>query len=350
MFTPPDFETIRRAILRDTQSFFPDADISPDSEHFVHASRLAACAAGQYAHQAWIVRQIFPDTADSAYLERHAALRGINRRNATFADGRATVSGTVGASLPVGLTIKCGQRFYQTREAGTISSGGTVRLAIVATSSGSLNNLPASTAQLMAPPTGVLADCTIEAKGGADAESDVSLLSRLLAVIRRPPAGGNKYDYQNWALSVDGVASAYVYPLRRGPGTVDIAITSDQGAPSADTVAKVQAYIDEVRPVTAKNVQVLAPDETRVDVRVQVKTQGIGPTEARDRIQAALAAHFALLGVGQDVIVSQLETAISNVAGITDRKLMAPTANLQADVQHKIEWFVLGDVVVENIP
>ncbi|WP_413462564.1 baseplate J/gp47 family protein [Kingella kingae] len=44
--------------------------------------------------------------------------------------------------------------------------------------------------------------------------------------MRRPPAGGNQYDYKNWALSVDGVSSAYVYPLRRGLGTVDIAITS----------------------------------------------------------------------------------------------------------------------------
>ena len=88
MFNVPSFDDIRDAVLRDTQSLDPSADISPDSDHYVHASRLAACASGQYAHQVWIARQIFPDTADTAYLERHAALRGLTRRRATVAMGR----------------------------------------------------------------------------------------------------------------------------------------------------------------------------------------------------------------------------------------------------------------------
>ncbi|MBH5823791.1 baseplate J/gp47 family protein, partial [Neisseria meningitidis] len=83
MFETPTFEQIRERILRDTKSLWPDADISPDSDHYVHASRLASCAEGQYAHQSWIVRQIFPDTADREYLERHASMRGLRRRNPT---------------------------------------------------------------------------------------------------------------------------------------------------------------------------------------------------------------------------------------------------------------------------
>lgn len=50
MFETPTFEQIRERILRDTKSLWPDADISPDSDHYVHASRLASCAEGQYAH------------------------------------------------------------------------------------------------------------------------------------------------------------------------------------------------------------------------------------------------------------------------------------------------------------
>ena len=115
MFTPPDFDTIRAAILRDTQSLIPDADISADSDHYVHASRLASCAAGQYAHQTWITRQIFPDTADTDYLERHAVLRGITRRAATRAGGTATLAGTAGAVLAAGVQIKLGNRLRHHR-------------------------------------------------------------------------------------------------------------------------------------------------------------------------------------------------------------------------------------------
>lgn len=104
----------------------------------------------------------------------------------------------------------------------------------------------------MAAPAGVATECRLTVQGGTDRESDASLLARLLEIIRRPPAGGNRYDYKNWALSVDGVTSAYVYPLRRGLGTVDIAITSADGVSSEETVRRVQAYIDEMRPVTQK--------------------------------------------------------------------------------------------------
>ena len=99
MFDTPTFEDIRSAILRDTLSLDPSADVSADSDHYVHASRLASCAVGQYAHQHWIVRQMFPDTADAAYLERHAGLRGLRRRSPTAAAGTAAVCGTANAAV-----------------------------------------------------------------------------------------------------------------------------------------------------------------------------------------------------------------------------------------------------------
>ena len=111
MFKTPTFEQIRDTILRDTKSIWPSADVSEDSDHFVHASRLASCAMGQYAHQHWIARQIFPDTAESDYLERHAAMRGLRRRNPTTASGTLTVSGIAQSMLSDGLQVRIGQRF-----------------------------------------------------------------------------------------------------------------------------------------------------------------------------------------------------------------------------------------------
>ena len=350
MFTPPNFDTIRAAILRDTQSLIPDADISADSDHYVHASRLASCAAGQYAHQTWITRQIFPDTADTDYLERHAALRGITRRAATRAGGTATLAGTAGAVLPAGAQMKLGNRFYTTTADATIDGSLSARVPIVATEAGEQGNCDTTAGQLMAASAGISSDVVLSATGGTDAENDASLLSRLLERIRRPPAGGNRHDYKNWALSVDGVSSAYVYPLRRGLGTVDVAITSANQLPSAETLAAVQNYIDAVRPVTAKNVRVLAPDITRVDVHVQIKLSGADWAAAQRDIQAALVAHFDALTPADDVVVSQLEAVISNVAGVVDRVLLAPRENMHADTVSKIEWFKLGSLNVERLP
>ena len=59
-------------------------------------------------------------------------------------------------------------------------------------------------------------------------EMDSSLLARLLEYIRRPPAGGNKYDYVKWAKAIDNVTAAYCYPLAQGLGTVDVVIVANE--------------------------------------------------------------------------------------------------------------------------
>ena len=59
-------------------------------------------------------------------------------------------------------------------------------------------------------------------------ETDAALLARLLEYIRRPPAGGNRYDYIKWATAVDNVHRAWCYPLSQGLGTVDVVILANE--------------------------------------------------------------------------------------------------------------------------
>lgn len=95
-------------------------------------------------------------------------------------------------------------------------------------------------------------------------ETDAELLARLLEYIRRPPAGGNKYDYEKWALEVEGVRAAYCYPLAQGLGTVDVLImandeTTGSEVPSSHslqgTITDIQAskLIDGIADFTAPN-------------------------------------------------------------------------------------------------
>ena len=116
-----------------------------------------------------------------------------------------------------------------------LDAAGVATVAIAANVAGTAANLPAgSQATLMAAPAGVSSQVLLASmSGGVEAESDAELLARLLELIRRPPAGGNRYDYRRWALEVPGVSAAYVYPLRRGLGTVDVVVTSAGGLPSS---------------------------------------------------------------------------------------------------------------------
>lgn len=350
MFQIPTFEQVRAAILRDTQSLDPTADISSDSDHFVHASRLASVAVGQYAHQTWIARQIFPDTADSEYLERHANLRGLRRRNPTAAAGYATGSGALpDAVIDAGLQIKQGERFFITTEQIVVQPDGRYRVAVKALDDGLVGNVSDGQAQFMAAPSGVPSGCVINAEGGTDAESDGSLLERLLARIRRPAAGGNKYDFQDWALEVDGVTSAYVYPLRRGLGTVDIVITSGNQLPTPETIKACQEHIDSVRPVTAKNVLVMAPEPVAVNVDVGVFMPGID--DIQTPIERAVTEYFDSLIPGEDLVKSQIEAIVSNVVGVQDRAVHNPVSNMIADkgAAADVGWFRLGVLTVSSM-
>ncbi|WP_431789273.1 baseplate J/gp47 family protein [Avibacterium paragallinarum] len=320
MFVVPTLDEIRASILRDMQALDPQADVSVDSDNYARASSLAAVAEGIYAHQKWLIKQFFPDTADTEFLEKHAGLRGIRRRNATYASGRgATITGQPNAEIKAGLQIKTDDnRFFETLESAVISSTGFVVVPVRSLATGAGQNIKTQTkGSFMAAPVGVQSEVMLnEVIGATDAESDASLLERLLELIRRPPAGGNKYDYRNWALSVDGVTAAYVYPLRRGLGTVDIAITADNDVPNEETIRRTQAYIDDVRPVTAKESKVVKPDVTKIHFDIQVKISGITLQEITSAIQAALADYFNTLIPGDSLIVSQCEAVVNNLVGI----------------------------------
>ena len=353
MFIVPTLEEIRASILRDYQTYYPNADTSEDSDAYARASSLAACAEGIYAHQKWLIKQFFPDTADTEFLEKHAGLRGLRRRNATYAAGKgATVSGNPDAVIAVGLQIKTEDgRFYETTESAVISASGSAVVAVRSLATGAAQNIKTATkGSFMAAPVGVSTDVVLnDVVGATNAESDSSLLERLLNKIRRPAAGGNKYDYKDWALEVDGVEQAYVYPLRRGLGTVDIAITADNGVPSDDTVRRAQEYIDQERPVTAKESKVVKPDVTKVNFNIQVKISGVALNDIKTAINNALRDYFNGLIPGDDLIVSQCEAVINNLIGVVDRRFIAPTANQKADIINKIEWFRFGEITVTEM-
>jgi len=353
VFIVPTLEEIRASILRDYQTYYPNADTSEDSDAYARASSLAACAEGIYAHQKWLIKQFFPDTADTEFLEKHAGLRGLRRRNATYAAGKgATVSGNPDAVIAVGLQIKTEDgRFYETTESAVISASGSAVVAVRSLATGAAQNIKTATkGSFMAAPVGVSTDVVLnDVVGATNAESDSSLLERLLNKIRRPAAGGNKYDYKDWALEVDGVEQAYVYPLRRGLGTVDIAITADNGVPSDDTVRRAQEYIDQERPVTAKESKVVKPDVTKVNFNIQVKISGVALNDIKTTINNALRDYFNGLIPGDDLIVSQCEAVVNNLIGVVDRRFIAPTANQKADIVNKIEWFRLGEVTVTEM-
>ncbi|WP_252748592.1 baseplate J/gp47 family protein [Serratia symbiotica] len=205
---------------------------------------------------------------------------------------------------------------------------------------------------MLIAPEGIDSDVTIlHMTGGTDDEKkDASLLVRLLEVIRRPAAGGNKYDYHRCAVEVPGVTEAYVYPLRRGYGAVDVVIAANNSMPSEDTIKAVQAHIDEERPVTAKNTLALAPEEVITDVSVKVKLSELSLDEAKKQIRAAITDCFNRLAPGDIAVLKQIGGSITNIVGVIDYNFIKPTGNIVPVVDKtRVQWIRLGTVAVDNL-
>ena len=351
-FPVPSLDEITDRQLRDIQNALADesVDTGSDSDYAVRARAVAGVADGLYAHQGWIIRQIFPDTADLEYLELHCRQRNVYSKKATASSGSAQLTGTPDSVLPVNSEVRGQFGSVATTESAIIGADGKATVAVKSIVTGADTNTTSPfTAALVSPPEGISSNVTVGIlTGGTDAEKDSSLLARYLEILRRPPAGGNKYDYRRWALEVDGVTSAYVEPLRRGLGTVDIAITSNNDLPPQALIDAVLAHIEDVRPVTAKDTMVVAPTKKHVDFLIRVKLSGLSLAAAKSAITDVITDFMNRLQPGQELVISQLETQISLIPGISDRKVEQPVSNVPAVIDETTwEWLRPGTVDVE---
>lgn len=352
--TVPALADITQQQLRDIRNQLPDANVSGDSDYAIRANAVSGVAQGLYNDQTWIQRQIFPDTADHDWLVMHARTRGLSPKPASYASGQLLLTGSASVMVASGLQFRPrgGGMLYQTTEDATLDDSGTATVSARATTTGTQGNLSDNTgATLLSAPQNVDSTATIQTmRGGTDAESDASLLARLLELMRRPPAGGNKYDYRRWAMEVSGVTEAYVYPLRRGYGTVDVVITANGDLPSEETLNAVQAHIDDLRPVTAKNTLVMAPEPVSTDVTVRVSLDGLSLDEARTRITQVLTDYFNRLAPGEIAVRTQLGALISDITGVVDYDLTAPTGNVMPEVSDKtVQWIRPGTINVDAL-
>jgi uncharacterized phage protein gp47/JayE len=296
----------------------------------------AGAAHEMHGMLAWLFLQVFPDTAETVFLERWAVIWGVFRKTASNAAGEVVFSGLEGALAPSGTILQhqsSGQQYVLLADAEIADGAAGVRVR--AMSPGAAGNLPAgSELSLIAPigglqPTAVVSDEGIT--GGADEESDESLRARLLDRLRNPPRGGAKHDYEAWAMEVPGVTRAWCYPLGLGVGTVSLTFVCDDAVdgpiPSPEMVERVREHIEVLRPASVKEWEVFAPEVLPVDVTLSVTPD---TAAVRAAVEAELRDLIAREGEPDSVLLrSHLTEAVSVAAGERDSVVYAPAENVE---------------------
>ena len=111
--------------------------------------------------------------------------------------------------------------------------------------------------------------------------------------VREPATSGNVYHYTRWALEVDGVGAAKVFPLHAGAGTVKVLIVNAaKELADSGLIEKVQQHIEKVRPIGA-TVTVEAPSHKDIVISATITiTAGANLEEIKNAFEKALKDFF----------------------------------------------------------
>ncbi len=300
------------------------------------AARMYAVAAqlcALYAQADWVSRQCFPQTAQGEYLDRHAQLRALERKQASCAQGLVCFFGDAGAQtdrvIPAGtVCMTAGLVRFETVNEGVLPAGeDRVEVPVRAVEPGASGNARAgSITTLAAAPVGITG-CINNAPlvGGADAEEDEVLRQRVLDSFRRLPNGANAAFYEREALGFEGVADAKALPRNRGVGTVDVVVAGTGGMPGQELLDRVQAHFEQCREI-AVDVQAIPPEPVEVNVTVQVECRQ--PDTVYPQVKQAVSRWFGGQRLGQNVLTAQLTSLVFGVDGVENCAVLQPEGDL----------------------
>lgn len=290
-----------------------------------------------YDFQSWIVRQIIPssESEDQTIIDV-ARYEGVIQKLATSAIGTVTFVGAVPIPIDTVMTYSDGRLYRVT--SSNAPSGGNVVVQVEAEAAGGAGNLASGeTLTLISTvpgiqPNGISGGIT----GGADLETPLKVLERLLFRKRNPPMGGAVHDYVGWCREVAGVDRAWAVDNYQGPATVGYAFVFDSRPDILptylDQVAMAAYIYRHTDPATGADVGRPGGIEA-VYIPLTLKTTNLAITltpdsiELQQSVKASVEGYFKTLSPGSILLLSAVRTAIGSTLGVADY-----TLDLSADV------------------
>lgn len=275
-----------------------------------------------YFAQQGLTSIAFIDETSGGYIDVMAEMYGLSRKDGSYATGTVTFGGNAGATVAAGTAVQTSSGLiFTTDEAVTIGSDGVATAAITANDVGTDYNVDAGDIKILVNTASVTVTTASATTGGTDGETDTALLSRLLAIWQTPATSGNAYQYESWALSIDGIGGAKIVPTWDGGGTVLVVLTDNDMEPvSDDLVETVADYIETVRPIC---VDVTVQSATAQSIDVAVTGLSIDATTTLEAVTAQFASLVAdycqsVALVSDTVVYLRITYLLFSIDGVTD--------------------------------
>jgi len=267
--TWPTREQLVEKFLAWHRVFFPNTSTAERSDAWLEGQGVGGIGGIILARVRSVYNDIFPSTASTDGLTRHGEnwLPADKRWQLATGttSGQLRAFGTPGA-IPANTEFvhADGTKYYNPAVVTVADWGGApwIDFNVLSSDTGVIcNKAVDAVLNFVSPIAGIMSEVyvTTALEGARDDETDDEYRARILGWHHYPPGGGNFGHYKAFAEGVGGCAKAYVYPMFRGLGTVDVvclgAGRSDDAYVgsrfSADEDEVYNELIEEVRPCTA---------------------------------------------------------------------------------------------------
>lgn len=298
-----------------------------------------------------MLSRAFAASAEGEDLDRIGGDINLPRKEATYAEVAVTIQGDPGWYSDI--IVAADSILFQTADF-RVGESGSAEVRAVCLTPGSIGNVRAGTIRDIKTNgvTLTAASNAEAASGGYDVEEDTPYRERILAKKQKAVTGGNREQYRQWAVSVEGVLKAKAIDLYDGPGTVGVFIVADgnQAAPP-DLIETVSNYIESVRPCGA-DVTVMAAEAVQISVSAELMLYGTDTENVRTEFTSLLTGYLQGIPFGEKkkTMVSYMRIAdlLLKVDGVEDIHSITVNGGDKSVILEEIQFPVVGIVEVSG--
>ena len=316
MFTNQTYENIKQRML---DNIAIDIDKREGSFTSNMVSPLSQELAKAYINMSDILSLGFIEDNFDTFLDKRVGEFGVYRKQGSKAIGEIKVEGKEGATITNGSILKANDLYFTVLNDIELPNDNTIY--VEANEVGyKYNLLPNTEFELVGKNDKVTKLINeVEFTNGVDIESDEDLRKRFIKVVNNPSASGNKNHYEEWALEVNGVGRAVVYPLWNGNGTVKVMIVGNDNKPVSDEIIEAcELHISENMPIGCQ-LTVTTPSLLNVVINASIEIkEGYELEDVKLEFEASLNEY--LKDVTTELTYSKVYGLLVNHAGVEDIK------------------------------
>ena len=258
---------------------------------------------------------------------KFAEEEGVDRKLANSATGKQTFFGTPNTIIPVGTKFgdKANGIMYETLTNGKIDITGKCKILSISCDKGYKYNANIGTLNYLPIAISGVTGTTNEEKfvGGTDIESIDDLYNRYLLKVRTPATSGNKFNYEQWALEVDGVGYAKCVPAEEiGKGGVVrvIIANGNKKAADEDLIKAVYKHIDNVRPILSGTLQVVTVTEIPIDITGNIELEtSVTLMDVQTTFKSLVQEYFDnQVYKNKKISIAKIQAMLIDIDGVVD--------------------------------